>query len=100
MAVQAGIDAATAVPRQFLGLDDAEERVGRDAAVFLGEAQLHNTGGRRLPVELARELLGLVPRVDVGHDLAVDEAAHGGTEGLVLLAVERARRDGLGQAKA
>jgi len=100
VAVQAGVDTAAAVPRQLLGLDDAEERVGRDPAVFLGEAELHQTCCRGFLVELAGKLLGLVPGVDVGHDLAIDEAAHGGPEGLVLLAVEWARRRGLGQTEA
>ena len=77
VAVQAGVHAAAAVARHLLGLDDAEERIGRHAAIFLGEAELQQAGGRGLAVELAREFLGLVPLVDIGHDLAVDEAADG-----------------------
>jgi branched-chain amino acid transport system permease protein len=59
--------------------------IGRDAAIFLGKAELQQPAADGLLVEVARELLGLVPAVDVGHDLAVDEAADGGPEGLSAL---------------
>ena len=82
--------------RHLLGLDDAEERIGRDAAIFLGETELQQAGGRGLAIELAWELLGLVPLVDMGHDLAFDEAPHGAPERLVLLGIERRRRPARG----
>ena len=37
VAVEAGVEAAAAMARHLLGLDDAEERIGRHAAVFLGD---------------------------------------------------------------
>ena len=90
VAVQAGVQPAAAMARHLLGLDDAEERIGRHAAILLGKTELQQAGGRGLAVELARELLGLVPLVDMGHDLALDEAADGAPEGLVLLGIEGA----------
>jgi len=85
--------------RHLQGLDDAEEKIGRHAAIFLGEAELQQAGGRSLAVELAREFLGLVPLVDMGHDFALDEAADGVAEGLVFFAVERARWRKIGQMR-
>src|SRR6185312_909781 len=60
----------------------------------------HQAGGRRLLVEFPRELLGFIPGVDIGHDLAVDEAADGGPEGLVLGRVERTRGHDFRQMQA
>ncbi len=99
VAVEAGVHPAAAVARHLLGLDDAEERIGRHTAVFLGKAELQQPGGRSLAVELARELLGLVPLVDVGHDFTLDEAADGVAEGFVFLGVERARWHKIGQMR-
>jgi hypothetical protein len=97
VAVQAGVQPAAAVARHLLGLDDAEERIGRHAAIFFRKAELQQASGRRLTVELARKLLGLIPLVDVGHELAVDKAADRTPECLVLLRIEGAERRDLGQ---
>jgi hypothetical protein len=99
VAVEAGIQAAAGVPRHFLGLDDAEEGIGRHAAILFGKAQLQKPCGGCLAIELARELLGLVPLVDVRHDFTLDEAADGAAEGLVLLAVKWACRHWLWQMR-
>ena len=99
VAVQAGVQPAAAMARHLLGLDDAEERIGRHAAILLGKTELQQAGGRGLAVELARKLLGLIPLVDMGHDLALDEAADGAPEGLVLLGIEGAVRGALRQER-
>jgi hypothetical protein len=89
------------VARHLLGLDDAEEGIGRHAAIFLGKAKLQQARGRGLLIEFTRELLGLIPLVDMGHDLALDEATDRAPESLVLLRIEGAegrdlRQRGLG----
>jgi hypothetical protein len=90
VAVQAGIQSAAAVPCHLAGLDDAEERIGRNAAILLGKAELHQPGRGCFPVQFSREFLGLVPLVDERHDLAIDKAAYGLPERLMLGRVERA----------
>ena len=62
------------------------------AAVFLRVAEAQDAGGGGLAVEFAGELAGVLPRVDVGRDLARDEGADRVGDGRVGFVVEgRAR---------
>jgi hypothetical protein len=76
--------------RQLVGDDDAMERIRRRAAQLLGIADAEQAHLAGLGVERPRELAGLLPRLDVRGDLALDEAAEGGAEGLVLGGVAHA----------
>jgi hypothetical protein len=76
--VEAGCDAArSAGSRQLLDPDRVVQVGAALPAVLLGELQPEEAQLRAACVQLARELTGRLPLVDVGSDLLGDEAADG-----------------------
>src|SRR6185295_13247000 len=92
---QARHQAAAAGARDLLGRDQAQPHRRRRPAVRLGIAEADQPGVGGLAIELAREAAGLVPRVDVRRDLALDEAPRAGAERVELGGVERRCRAGV-----
>jgi hypothetical protein len=84
-------DAARAAAGHLLAEDDVREEVAVAAAVFGGESQAEEAELAEAAPERAGDLARLLPCVDVGRNLALDERADGPAEQRVLRG-ERPRR--------
>jgi hypothetical protein len=97
VAEQAGDEAAGAGAGELLVEVEEGGAVAGAAAELLGEAHAEQAELTCPKVQVARELGGLLPGVDVGHELAVDEAAQGVTEGGALVVRDRGGRHASGR---